>query len=385
VKARGPRRQVDDDIPGIFDDAIGRVGIVYVGGIQRERRFPKGTAIREIQKWQRRKTRALRLGLDGLDADLDDLDAPPTSTPVAATETPLRTAIEAHLALMPEGTYKRDTKTLLEHWLVSPLGDTPVEALTDVRITAQLRAWVRDGVAPQTVNHRRRALSQLIVGRNGLDGPNPVRRSEKFEVPRAEPRGVPWPFVRRILVQVTPGTKTSARLWVMATTGIPQRQLERLLPSHLFLDAPKPYYVSRPRRKGRGAKGVAIGLTVDGVRAFERFVAANAWKTFSQASLYKSFKLAMRKARARWEAAEARAAAFATRARRPWPVPEDYHPYDLRHSFATDLYRRSRDLRAVQEVLQHADAKTTERYAIGAVSENAQAAIDALARRRHSS
>jgi len=56
-------------------------------------------------------------------------------------------------------------------------------------------------------------------------------------------------------------------------------------------------------------------------------------------------------------------------------LPPRCHPYDLRHSFGSEMYRQTGDIRAVAELLQHATLDMTKRYTKGAVSERVSDAI----------
>jgi len=43
-------------------------------------------------------------------------------------------------------------------------------------------------------------------------------------------------------------------------------------------------------------------------------------------------------------------------------IQKKVHPHTLRHTFATDYYRKTKDLRALQKILGHASISTTEIY-----------------------
>jgi site-specific recombinase XerC len=151
-------------------------------------------------------------------------------------------------------------------------------------------------------------------------------------------------------------------LKVLARTGLPQAQIAALQPHHLDLEARE--ITVTPRHKGRGVAARTLPITHKAVRAFKEFQREKAFGTFSRHSMWRMFQQAVEAAKASWKGR--------------WPAAERLRPYDLRHAFATELYKRTRDLRATAELLLHADMTMTARYAEAAVSHTAQAARDAM-------
>ena len=126
-----------------------------------------------------------------------------------------------------------------------------------------------------------------------------------------------------------------------------------------------------PRRKGKGHKGETIPLLLQAVDALQAFFDAKAEGAFSTASFYQRWKTA--KAILVRELQKQVASAGGN----PSTVKlARFRPYDLRHSFLTEIYRRSRDPKAVMKLGLHANFSTSERYIEGAVDESAQRAIE---------
>ncbi len=109
------------------------------------------------------------------------------------------------------------------------------------------------------------------------------------------------------------------------------------------------------RVTGKGSKTriVPIGrLAREAITAWQRERAAMA--AFDESALFVS----QRRRRLTARAVQSRVAFWARRQGLPMAV----HPHLFRHSFATHLLESSRDLRAVQELLGHADVGTTQIY-----------------------
>lgn len=401
---------------GIYRDQYGFSAVVWVRGQPPvEQRFPPDADVDEIAAW-RLRTRA----------DLLDGVRPGK---VAKTGT-LEREIRKFLDMLPEGGRKQGFVRLLGHWRRSPLATKSRAAITRLEIKEQLLAWEGEQLSVSELNHRLRAIKALYRDLDGEDAPNPTRGIPKRREPHREPRAVPIEFVELILAHVpdrrygraltvdqaraimaamASGTKavdlvarygvsdtmirkiarrrgdvdnwdqvshSKIRLRVMAWTGMPQMQLERLQPQHVRLEQAQVYL--RPRRKGKGVPGAWVGLLPPAVEALRDFAAANLFgKAFSRPSLARTWTRAIAatlRALGK-EKDQARLTQFLA------CVPEGCRPYDLRHSFLTDAYRRTGDIRATAELAQHADLETTKQYTGGAVSERVAAAIAKMSER----
>jgi integrase len=145
---------------------------------------------------------------------------------------------------------------------------------------------------------------------------------------------------------------------VLAYVGLPQKQIAQLQPSDLRLADRE--LIAHPRRKGAGAAGRAIPLSDVAIAALREFAALDAFGTFQNSQLVRTFKLGAKRAGV--------------------TLPDDARPYDLRHSFLTEVYRNSGDPFAVSELGLHATLQQTARYTKGALSERATKAIAAVPR-----
>lgn len=271
---------------------------------------------------------------------------------------------EAYLKTLPKGRMKADRTNELAPWLIT-WGPWQRDKITSQIVRGQLAQWESDGLAPSTINHRRQALRSLYRALDGLDAKTPCDDVHKL-TERRTIRDLPQAVVVAILRRL-PKTKNGARIKVIARTGLPHATLGRLEASD-FHPKQRTLHVA-PRRKGKGTKARTLPLTHAAVRAFKLMARYEAWGPFSNSSLHKVFQRAVKEARAKWPKGK------------PWPAPAKIRPYDLRHAFGTEVYRRTKDLRATAELMLHANMTMTARYAEAAVSDTAAAARDAMDRK----
>ena len=256
----------------------------------------------------------------------------------------------------------KERRFQLETWCEVLGGDRPSAAITPAEIDAQLSTWLQAGKSPGTVRHYRTALVQMYR-RLYPDGPNPAARSARpATLPRA-PRYIPPETILAILEAMPDrgqGVKgqsrntvsqTKARLWLLATTGIPHKQLGQLTAESIRGDL----LIVPGRQKGKGAAGRLLPINPAIRYALELMADANAWGPFSTSSMRHSFR----------------------RALKALGLPLTWRPYDLRHSMGAAIYADTRDLATVARILGHTDQRTTAIYAAHA---NADVDSQALGR-----
>lgn len=246
-----------------------------------------------------------------------------------------------------------DRKREIEAW-VKVFGDRARKSITSAEIATQLHAW-RQTLAASTVNHRRTALMHLFTRLDGRGARNPVKDTPRFPEPQPAPRALEYRTIRKILAEV-PAGKDKARLSVIAFTGLPHAIIAQLVPENVNLRAKT---IAVPgRQKGAGTRGQVLPLTPDGVAAMRQMARSKAWGPFSRWTLRRVFRDACKAA----------------------GVKGTYRPYDLRHSFGTEVYRRSGDIRATQVLMLHSTPSLSHRYTLGAVNVRARAALKGFGR-----
>ena len=331
---------------GIYRDQWGLSATVKVDGTQREKHFPAGTAIRTIRVWQNHMRVALRA-------------AAPRGCRYS-----FKTDATHHLATMQRMASYRERERNIGLW-TAEFGSRRRDSITTDEIATVMQGWEQQGYAAFTLNHRRGALMHLWSKLDGKSADNPVAQVPHYDEPDPEPRGLSWTDVDRILAAMPDrgqpvagqtlddASKTKARLAVMAFTGLTQKQLKQLRPEDVFW---RQSAIKAPARsKGKGVSAQVLPVTRRGLEALARFAELDCWGTFSNASLNKSFQRACAKVGIAGKRA-----------------------YDLRHTFGTEMYRRTHDPLVVQQLMSHRSSKTTRRYILGAVPEVLQRAVDAV-------
>ncbi len=200
-------------------------------------------------------------------------------------------------------------------------------------------------------NKLRTALVHLYTVLDGKAAYNPAREVPKFPEPAPLPLAVTYDVIAK-LFEAMPASKAKARLKVLAYTGIPHAEIMRIQPGDVNLETR--LVAVHGRRKGAGTAARIVPLSDEGVQAFDAMATEGAWGAFSQSALRRVLLRACQRV----------------------GVPP-VTPYALRHSFGTEIYLRSGDIRATQVLMGHSTPQLTHRYTLGAVDPRVLTAIRA--------
>ena len=316
---------------GVYKDRYGLAATVKVNGIQREIRFPAGTSLKTIR------------------ARRDELKASLRRQPHGKRHT-LAYDAERYLKQVEDKLVSiGDRQHHIRLW-VARFGHLPTLALPQPQhisaLNDQLHQW-RETLSASACNHRRNALTNLVRVLYGRRTAAELIDLARFEQPAPKPRWIQRSHIADVLAQLTPGSRTAARLRLMHWTGMRPSQMGRLQPEDFRLDEHTPYVVVPRGKKGRLA---AIPLIREGLEAARDFMAVGAYGQWSCASANKALKRAADKT-----------------GHAPFTV------YQIRHSFATGLRRAGTDVADIQDLYGHTNPETTMIYAPPQLDKHAEA------------
>lgn len=297
--------------------------------------FPLETAMKVLKTWRHDERARLRARQIGADEDL-----PPSGS--------LAADVRDYLALVTEMPTYDQRAYDLGCWVTALGAARPRRGVKARELTAILNDWKAGGLKAATCNRRRTALMHLWHRLDSKSAKNPLRDVPRFREPDALPRGRSYRLLERVFAAMQP-SPSRARLKAIAYLAIAHSELKRV-DRNQHWNRKAGTLIITGRDKGEGTPTRVVKLTKKGTAALHEMDRRQAWGRFSNSTLGR-----------RWRAALARV-------RVAQPDLPAIRPYDLRHSMGTEIYRLTRDLKAVKEYLGHKSLKTSERYMHAAVA-----------------
>lgn len=227
-------------------------------------------------------------------------------------------------------------------------------------VVAFLAALRDRGLAPSTVERKFAAVKGLhrFLVREGITANHPTARMPLPKVPERLPDVVSIEQVDALLAQPFPdgsvGLRDRAILEMMYGCGLRVSEVAGLDVGDLDLDAG---YV---RVFGKGSKERLVPIAGLARSAVSAYLGAGRSRLHTARSVSQSDSALFLSTRGRRMSRQSLHALVSTYGARVGI--EGLHPHTLRHSFATHMLEGGADLRALQEMLGHADISTTQVY-----------------------
>lgn len=262
---------------------------------------------------------------------------------------------ERGLALNTLESYSRDLRQYQE--FLEKGGTETLESASQSTIVAYLMYLRKQGKATATIARRLAALKafyHFLIKENLVDkDPTDSLASPKLE--RKLPKVLTVEEVDRLLAQPdikTPhGLRDKAMLELLYATGIRVSELTSLNLGDVDLQE------AVVRCKGKGSKERIVPMGTMAVNALSAYLSTGRPKLLQdprEKALFVNHHGSRLTRQGFWKIVKKYAAQAGIR--------KEITPHTLRHSFATHLLENGADLRAVQEMLGHADISTTQIY-----------------------
>ena len=324
---------------GVLRDDGGIAAFAYAGSLRRERRFPLGTPLREIYRWQDETRMALR-----------QVAHPDRRQPSNRTfETDAMRYLD-QITLSDPVPRRSEVRAWLEYF-----GRWRRARITPADVRGVVKNWIEAGVAPKTVQNRLNTLRHLyrVLDGRGVETPaDDVRAPTPVKTP---PIVVPPEVILTVEANLRKAeqagrlrnSKTRARFMVIATTGKRPSEVQRAQPPDVDLE--RRVWIPRD---GKGGFCPGVYLNDSMIVAWKLFIAANAWGSFRTGSFDRALHTA------------------------GWP--KHIRPYNLRHSVGIALSEAGVDLADVQAHMGHKRLSTTRRHYVPVLNSRMQRASETL-------
>ena len=257
-------------------------------------------------------------------------------------------AHERRLSPHTRDAYRRDLAAAAEHFAAAGKGGWAELTAVDVQGFA---AWChRNGLSGRSIQRRLSALRSLLhfLVREGVASGNPARSVRAPKVARRLPRTLDPDEVSSLLDGASPkgyeAVRDHAILELLYSSGLRLAEVQGLSLADLDLKAGLVSVL------GKGAKRRIVPVGGKARDALGRWLAVRRGGDGAAVFVTRSGR------RLGARAIQERVRRVARR------HGIELHPHMLRHSFASHLLESSGDLRAVQELLGHADIGTTQIY-----------------------
>ncbi len=254
-----------------------------------------------------------------------------------------------------ENTLSSYSRQLLKAYAQCPLAETGWQNV-DIHAFRQLvSSWHRDGLAIASIHQRLCALRSLYryLIREDITRTNPLESLTSPKAPRRLPKDIAIDDIFRLLDGIPTdeplAIRDRAMMELFYSSGLRLSELVNLNIDDLSLND------AEIQVTGKGNKQRQLPVGRKATQAISKWLAIrDSLAKDDEAALFVS----NRGKRLSHRSIQTRLSHWG----KVLGIPARLHPHRLRHSFATHMLEGSGDLRAVQELLGHANLSTTQVY-----------------------